>query len=150
MANCGLAAMVAVLAVASPYSELALLAFVAALTAGASDTVASEVGKAWGRRTWLVTTVTPVRPGTPGAVSLEGTAAGLVAAFLLSVLALQLGLIRGHALWFVVAGATVGSIVESGLGATLEASGILNNDMLNFINTAVAALVALVCAGVLA
>ena len=43
----------------------------------------------------------------------------------------------------VVVGATVGALVESALGATLEGPGILNNDMLNFINTAVAAAVAL-------
>ena len=36
-------------------------------------------------------------------------------------------------------GATAGSLLESWLGATLEAPGILNNDMLNFINTAAAA-----------
>ncbi len=150
IANCGLAALIGVLVVASPHGDLALLAFAAALTAGASDTVASEVGKAWGRRTRLVTTGAPVRPGTPGAVSLEGTAAGLLAAFVLAALAAGLGVIHGHELWCVVVGATVGSIVESALGATLEAPGILNNDMLNFINTAVAALVALLCAGVLA
>ena len=43
----------------------------------------------------------------------------------------------------VVVAATVGSLIESWLGATLEAPGILNNDMLNFINTAAAALAAL-------
>jgi uncharacterized membrane protein len=35
--------------------------------------------------------------------------------------------------------ATIGALVESSLGATLEGPGILNNDMLNFLNTAVAA-----------
>ena len=34
--------------VTTPYHVAALLAFVAALTAGGSDTVASEIGKAWG------------------------------------------------------------------------------------------------------
>jgi uncharacterized membrane protein len=43
------------------------------------------------------------------------------------------------AFFAVVAGATIGSLVESLLGATLEAPGILNNDMLNFLNTAIAA-----------
>jgi len=150
IANCGLAAGIAVLAALSAHRDAALLAFVAALTAGASDTVASEIGKAWGRRTFLVTKLTPVRPGTPGAISLEGTAAGLVSALALAALALALGLIPGSAIWFVVIGATAGSLVESGLGATLEGPGILNNDMLNFINTAVAAIVTLVCAGALA
>jgi uncharacterized membrane protein len=42
----------------------------------------------------------------------------------------------------VVIAATAGSLVESALGATLEPRRILNNDILNFINTAVAAGVA--------
>ena len=46
----------------------------------------------------------------------------------------------------VVVAATAGALVESALGATLEGPGILNNDMLNFINTAVAAAVALAIA----
>ena len=41
---------------------------------------------------------------------------------------------------------TTGSLLESWLGATLEAPGILNNDMLNFINTAAAAAVAIAVA----
>ncbi len=69
---------------------------VAALAAGASDTVASEIGKAWGRRTFLFPSFKPVRPGTSGAVSLEGTAAGLVAALGLAALGLSLGLVKGN------------------------------------------------------
>ena len=150
IANCGLATALALLAVLSPHRDAVLLAFVAALTSGASDTVASEIGKAWGRRTFLVTRLTRVRPGTPGAVSLEGTAAGVVAALGLAAFALALGLVHGNAVWFVVVGATAGAFVESGLAATLEGPGIVNNDMLNFVNTAVAALVALACAGAVA
>jgi len=72
-------------------------------------------------------------------VSLEGTCAGLVAALALSALALALGLVKGNGLWFATIGATAGSFVESSLGATLESSGTLDNDMLNFINTALSA-----------
>jgi uncharacterized membrane protein len=46
----------------------------------------------------------------------------------------------------VVVGATLASIVESMLGATLEAGGTLNNDALNFVNSAVGAGLALWCA----
>jgi uncharacterized protein (TIGR00297 family) len=120
-----------------------MIAFVAALTAGGSDTVASEIGKAWGRATFLVTTLGRVKPGTPGAMSLEGTAAGIVAAFGLAALAAELGLVPSWTVVPIVVAATAGSLVESALGATLEGPGILNNDMLNFINTAVAAGVAL-------
>jgi uncharacterized membrane protein len=51
--------------------------------------------------------------------------------------------------WYAAAGATVGSFVESLLGATLEGPGIVNNDLLNFLNTAVAAVVALALAWVI-
>jgi uncharacterized protein (TIGR00297 family) len=119
---------------------------VAALIAGASDTVASEIGKAWGTRTYLFPTFARVRPGTSGGVSLEGTGAGLVAALALAALALALGLIKGNGLWFATIGATVGSFVESSLGATLESSGTVDNDILNFINTALSAAFAIALA----
>jgi uncharacterized membrane protein len=48
-----------------------------------------------------------------------------------------------------VAGATVGSFAESALSATFEHRGILNNDVLNFLNTAIAAAAAIALAGVL-
>jgi len=146
IANCGVAAVAAIAAIATRHTAASLLALVAALTAGGSDTVASEVGKVWGRSTLLVTTLRRVKPGTPGAMSLEGTAAGIVAAFGLAAAGVALALIPGSATLAVVVGATAGALVESVLAATLEAPGILNNDMLNFINTAVAAAVALVIA----
>lgn len=142
-ANCGVATIAAAAVVFTPHAPSALIAFVAALTAGGSDTVASEIGKAWGRATFLVTGFSRVKPGTPGAMSLEGTAAGIVAALGLAALAAELGLVPSWTIVPIVIAATSGSLVESALGATLEGPGILNNDMLNFINTAVAAGVAL-------
>ena len=145
-ANCAVAAVAALAAAVTAHPVEAWIAFVAALTAGGSDTVASEIGKAWGRATFLVSSLTRVKPGTPGAMSLEGTAAGLVAAFALAALAAELGLIAAGTILPVAVGATAGALVESALGATLEPPGIVNNDMLNFINTAVAAAVALAMA----
>src|SRR5206468_3057365 len=63
VANCGVATIAALAASATPHSTTALVALVAALTAGGSDTVASEIGKAWGRSTFLVTTLSRVKPG---------------------------------------------------------------------------------------
>ena len=146
IANCGVAVVAAIAAVTTPHAHGALVAFVAALAAGASDTVASEIGKAWGTSTFLVTTFRRARPGTPGAMSLEGTAAGIVAAAALAALGVALGLVPASAIVPAVVGATSGALVESALAATLEGPGILNNDMLNFINTAVAAAVAVAIA----
>ena len=147
IANTGIAAGAAVLSVVSYAHDAALVAFAAALTAGASDTIASEIGKAWGRTTWLIAPLRRVAPGTPGAISLEGTAAGLAGAFALAAAAIALGIVPAGALVPIVAGATIGSFIESGLGATLEPPGVLNNDALNFINTGASVLAALVLSG---
>jgi uncharacterized protein (TIGR00297 family) len=146
IANTGIAAIASMVALTAADAEFARLAFAAALAAGGSDTIASEIGKAWGRRTWSITSFSRVQPGTSGAMSLEGTVAGIAGAAGLGLAAVALGLIPAQWLWVVVVAATGGSLIESGLGATLEAPGILNNDMLNFINTAVAALLAIAIA----
>lgn len=143
IANCGIAAIAAFAAAATPYRPAALLAMTAALAAAGSDTVASEIGKSWGRSTFLITTFGRVKPGTSGAMSLEGTAAGLLAALALAAAAAWLALVPASLVPIIIVAATVGALVESALGATLEETGILDNDMLNFINTAVAAAVAL-------
>jgi uncharacterized protein (TIGR00297 family) len=142
IANTGLAAFAALVALGMPDPSLAQLAMVAALATAASDTVASEVGKAWGRATWLVVGFRRVPPGTSGAVSLEGTAAGFAAAVLLAWIAD--GLISYEWIFGVAVAATMASLIESVLGATLEKSGVLNNDALNFINAAFGAGLALV------
>jgi uncharacterized protein (TIGR00297 family) len=148
-ANTGIAAAAALLAVATPHGALSWLAFVAALATGGSDTIASEIGKAWGGKTYLVTTLTLARPGTPGAMSVEGTAASLVGALALASFGAWLGLISAAWIWVVVAGALVGSLLESALAATLEGPGFVNNDVLNFINTAAGAITAVVIARLL-
>jgi uncharacterized protein (TIGR00297 family) len=143
LSNCGLAAIAALGVVFTPFHQAALLALVTALTAGATDTVASEIGKAWSGRTVLLTTLHPVAPGTPGAISLEGTGAGLAWAFLMTVTAAATGLLPFGLLWIVMLSATIGSLVESALAATLEADHIVNKHVLNFVNTFVAVAVAL-------
>jgi uncharacterized protein (TIGR00297 family) len=147
IANTGVAAAAAMLAVAIYAHEAALVAFVAALTAGGSDTIASEIGKAWGRRTYLVTALSAVPPGTSGAVSVEGTIAGLAGAGALAGLGVALDLAPLWTVPAIIGGAVVGSIAESVMGATLEGPGIVNNDVLNFLNTAIAALSAVVLTG---
>ena len=146
IANTGVAAAAGVVTLTAADPALAALAFATALAAGGSDTIASEIGKAWGRRTWSITSWSRVPPGTSGAMSLEGTLAGILGAAGLGLTAIALGLVPRSGLWIVVVASTAGALLESWLGATLEAPGILNNDMLNFINTAAAALAAVTLA----
>jgi uncharacterized protein (TIGR00297 family) len=149
IANTGVAAAAALMASLTYAHDAALLAFATALAAGGSDTFASEIGKAWGRKTYLVSTFRAVCPGTPGAMSLEGTAAGISAAVALGALAMALGIIPHSALVPLVVGSTAGALLESLLAATLEGPGVLNNDLLNFLNTLTAAAVALAVASVM-
>jgi uncharacterized protein (TIGR00297 family) len=142
IANTGAAAVAALLVALAADAQAARIAFAAALTAGGSDTIASEIGKAWGRRTWSITTLGRVPPGTSGAMSLEGTLAGIAGAFALAAIAILLAIIPPATLLSIVIAATLGALLESWLGATFEGPGILNNDMLNFINTSAAALLA--------
>jgi uncharacterized protein (TIGR00297 family) len=150
LANTGIATAAAALAALSYGSAAAVLAMAAALVAGASDTVASEIGKAWGTRTWAILPPRPVRPGTPGAMSIEGTAAGLVSAAALAGLAAWLALVPGSAILPIVIGSTIGALAESLLAAAFEPAGVLNTDALNLINTAIAAYAAVSVAGGLA
>ena len=59
------------------YNSL-ILAYVPSLATKLGDTFASEIGKAYGKTTFLITTFERVEPGTEGAVSAEGTAAAAV------------------------------------------------------------------------
>jgi uncharacterized protein (TIGR00297 family) len=146
IANTGVAAICALLLPITPFADAARLAFVAALAAAGSDTIASEIGKAWGRRTWSITSLTQVPPGTSGAMSVEGTIAGAIGALGLAMAAVVLDLTPARTVVFIAIAASIGSLLESWLGATLEGPGILNNDMLNFINTATAGVVAILIA----
>lgn len=143
IANTGVAAFAACVAAGMADPALPLLALVAALATSGSDTVASEVGKAWGRTAVLVTSLRRVPPGTSGAVSLQGTMAGVMSAAALAATGAYLGLIPTTAVAVVTAAATVASLLEGVLGATLEARGMLTNDAVNFVNSAMGAALAM-------
>ena len=146
IANCGMGAILAVVAATSPFGSLAMLGLVAAFATAAADTVSSEIGQAWGRRTYLVTTFRPVPPGTEGAVSLEGTLAGIGASAVLALAAFALGLVTPAGAALVVVAAFFGSTLESYMGATWERAKLIDNEAINFANTLAGALFAIALA----
>lgn len=140
-ANGGVPALLALMAAVAPsdMQVLYLLAYAAAVATAAADTCSSEVGKAYGRRTFLITTLRPAPPGTEGAVSLEGTLGGLLGAALVGGLGAALGLYPWLAAVLIALAGLLGSLAESVLGTVAERKGWLDNDLLNALNTALGA-----------
>lgn len=141
-ANCGVALACAAFAATTPWPLVFVLAYAGAFATAAADTAGSEIGQLYGRRAFLITTFRRVEPGTEGAVSLEGTAAGLAAAVALGCLGAGLGLYPWAGAAAVVVAAFLGTTLESLAGATLERHGLLDNEAINFLNTLVGALLA--------
>ena len=135
-ANVAAGVLFAVLAVATPLSSLFTLALVAAFATALADTTASEIGQAYGRTPYLVTTFRRVPPGTDGAVSIEGTLAGVLASAVVALVAWSVGLVSPTGALAVVAAAFVGTTLESYLGATtIQGGDVADNEAVNFINT---------------
>jgi len=118
------------------------LGYCASFAAKLADTVSSEVGKAYGRRTFLVTTWQGVPPGTEGAVSLEGSLAGVVAAMGLSGLGWLLGSPWGvDGRWALICAGSgiLATFAESWLGVWQDRIPGLTNERVNALQTTLAA-----------
>ena len=132
-----------------PTQQLFVLGYVASFCTKLADTTASEVGKAYGKTTYLITTLKPVPRGTEGAVSLEGTITGVFASVVLAVIAWIIGLISPLGVIWCVIAAFVATTIESLIGATLESRfDWLTNDLVNFINTVIGAIAAIILASI--
>jgi uncharacterized protein (TIGR00297 family) len=123
-----------------------LVATAAALSEAAADTVSSELGQAQSKRARLITTWEVVPAGTDGGVTVFGTVAGIAAAVFTSLVCAFVSLVPFRQLGIAVLAATLGMIVDSYLGATLQRRKLLNNDWVNFLSTLVAAGVVLLLA----
>ncbi|VFQ84181.1 unnamed protein product [Cuscuta campestris] len=129
------------------FSRLWELGFVACFCTKLSDTVSSEIGKAFGKTTYLVTTLKTVPRGTEGAVSVEGTFAGLIASILLASIACITGQINRPEVAICVLASQIANFGESLIGAAFqgkEGFGWLNNDAVNVINISMGSILAIV------
>ncbi|MBD2445630.1 TIGR00297 family protein [Nostoc sp. FACHB-152] len=124
--------------------SLLLLAFVASFSTKLSDTSASEVGKAYGKTTYLITTLQPVPRGTEGAVSLEGTLAGVVASIAIAIVSWAVGFIDLLGIVWCILAAFIATNLESVIGATLQTKYTwLTNEIVNIFNTLIGAIAAI-------
>lgn len=138
-ANGGVPALLACLAAmtSGDVRALCVLAYVASVATAAADTCSSEIGKAYGRRTFLITTLRPVPPGTEGAISVEGTLGGLLGAAVVALVGALGGLYAWSFAPLVALAGLLGSLAESVIGTLAERRGWLDNDQLNALNTAI-------------
>jgi uncharacterized protein (TIGR00297 family) len=144
LANAGVATACALFAALTDHPVLFGMAFAGAFATAAADTASSEIGQVIGRRTFLQTNIRPVPRGTEGAVSVEGTLAGILASAVIGGLGALVGLYPWIAVLPIVLAAFVGTTFESLVGAALEKRQLLDNEALNFLNTLVGALVAVI------
>jgi uncharacterized protein (TIGR00297 family) len=123
-----------------------LVATAAALAEAAADTVSSEIGQASGRSNYLITSWEPVATGTDGGISLAGTVAGVISAFLVGLVCCGVGLLSWKLSLLVGTAGVIGMLADSYLGAVFERQHRLNNDLVNLFSTSIAAGIALVLA----
>lgn len=140
LANSGVAVIISILVLFN-WLELhtALLMIAGSFAAAAADTVSSETGNVYGRRFYDILSFKKSTRGVNGAVSLEGTLAGVAASILIAFVYYITGSAETvHILIIVIAG-TIGNIADSVLGTTLENRKLLSNNAVNFLNTGVGA-----------
>lgn len=143
-ANGGVAALCALLALANPQWEAIMLLLVAAaFSSAAADTVSSELGNLYGSRYYNILSFKSDQRGRDGVVSLEGTLCGLAGSVLITAVYIA-GNGETRHWWILLVAGTVGNISDSVLGATVERCGLLGNNAVNFLNTLIAAITALI------
>ena len=147
LANLGAAAICVVPVIWFPQlEEMLLLAAAAALAEAAADTVSSELGQATARAAYMITDFRDVPIGTNGAISIEGTLSGCVAACIVAWVSAVVGFVEWHWTPTIAFAGIGGMFLDSIIGATWESSGKLGNDAVNFISTVFAADMALIVA----
>jgi uncharacterized protein (TIGR00297 family) len=111
----------------------------AAFAAATADTLSSELGNIYGSRYYNILGFKKDQRGLNGVISLEGTLCGIAGSMLIAfIYAVGVGWDARMVVIIILAG-TIGNLADSILGATLEREQWIGNNMVNFLNTALAA-----------
>jgi len=142
-ANGGCAALVALFACFDEEnSGLYIAMMTASLASATSDTFSSELGTVYGKRFYNCLSFKPDLKGENGVISLEGIVFGIIGAALIAgIYSLFTGYFNN--IFGIITAGLVGNLSDSILGATLERKHYINNNVVNFISSAIAALVIL-------
>lgn len=122
------------------------LAFVASFAAAAADTTGTEIGTAIAKRAVLLMRFKGVTPGTPGAISISGTIAAFWGALVVGLTGWGVGLVDLQGGMVAAVAGLSASTLESILGGSSRARGLLGHHGRNFANTALGAALALLWA----
>ena len=118
--------------------------FATSFSAKLADTFGSEIGKRFGKDTYLITSLKKVERGTEGGVSLEGTLASLLGSIFMAFVMLRLSIISTKYHFIIVAlSGFLATLSESIIGATFQNKYKLSNEMVNAIQTSIASVFAI-------
>jgi uncharacterized protein (TIGR00297 family) len=118
--------------------------YVGAFGAALADTLGTEIGTLFGKKPFSPLTLKPLTPGTPGAISLAGTAASLAGAAAIAAAGIGLGLLPPRLALAAALGGFLGALAESLLSAMGRRFLFrLDHEFANGLNTFVGAMVAL-------
>ncbi len=118
--------------------------FIGAIATATADTMASEIGVL--SKPILITSRKQVKPGTDGGISVLGTVAGLIGALIIGITSYLLNVSPQltHSILIALIAGMIGCFADSLLGATLERSGLFNNEHVNLSATIIGALVGII------
>ncbi len=143
-ANAGLAALIGLIAWMDPsYRSAAAVVIASCFSSATADTVSSELGNVYGKQFYDIMSFKKASKGANGIISAEGSLLGFLGSGIIAFIYSLCFAWSAHSVIILAAG-TIGNIADSVLGATLERKGFIGNNMVNFCNTLVAAIGALI------
>jgi len=120
------------------------IGFASSFAAKLADTFGSEIGKRFGRNTYLISSLKKVKRGTEGGISLEGTLASVFGAIFMSFIMLCLSIISTKYHFIVVAfSGFLATLSESFIGAKYQNKYNLSNELVNAFQTSIASIFAI-------